>query len=131
MRFVAFTAGVLATTACNSPPPTSPPTPPTTVATHASGPPIASSAPPAGATVTIVGIARNVKGGAVVVGDDGYATRIDHLDEWPKNLVDRRVIAEGHRVRRNGPECASDPVLPCQGIVGEYWVLTDAKIRLE
>jgi hypothetical protein len=81
-------------------------------------------------TTTVIGVARDVKGGAAIVADDGTLTRIDGLDAWPKNLVDRRVIAEGVMKKHPGAACVNDP-LPCQGIGDDYWVLADAKFRLE
>jgi len=79
--------------------------------------------------VVVVGVARDVKGGAAIVADDGTMTRIDGYDSWPSSLVDQRVVAEGRLEIRQGPACASDPVLPCQGIVGAYRVLVGAKVR--
>ena len=111
---------------CATPPaPTSSPT----VAKVDEPPPVAASTETANTTV-VRGVARDVKGGAMIVGDDGKSTRIDGLDRWPTALEGKRVIAEGVMEKRSGPACVNDP-MPCQGIVGDYWVLADAKYRLE
>jgi hypothetical protein len=79
----------------------------------------------------VVGVAHDAKGGAILLGDDGTTTRIGGLDAWPPSLLHHRVVAEGHLEMLEGPACASDPVMPCQGIVGSYRALVDAKFRLE
>ena len=104
-------------------------TPPASTTEQILSPATAKSVSPALHSIT--GMARDVKGGAAVIDDQGHPTRIDGLDQWPKNLVDRRVVVEGRLKTLEGPECASDKVMPCQGIPGEYTVLTDATYRLE
>ncbi len=51
-------------------------------------------------TQEVVGTARNAKGGAVVVLDDGGVVYIQGLDAWPDELDGQVVIATGHMVEK-------------------------------
>lgn len=44
---------------------------------------------------TIEGWARDAKGGAVLLSDDGSTLYVAHLPAWPSELHGRRVIVEG------------------------------------
>ncbi len=44
---------------------------------------------------TIEGWARDAKGGALVLCDDGSTLYVAHLTAWPSELHGRRVIVEG------------------------------------
>jgi hypothetical protein len=51
-------------------------------------------------SVTVVGAARDAKGGAVVVADDGRVLYVDGLDSWPAAIGGQRVAVTGRVVER-------------------------------
>ncbi len=51
-------------------------------------------------SVTVVGAARDAKGGAVVFADDGRVLYVDGLDSWPAAIRGQRVAVTGRIVER-------------------------------
>jgi hypothetical protein len=51
-------------------------------------------------SATVVGAARDAKGGAVVVADDGRVLYVDGVDSWPAAISGRRVAVTGRIVER-------------------------------
>jgi len=99
-----------------------PPAPPPSAAPSASG--------PDGETVTLVGVARDAKAGAVVVGDRGEVVYLEGLASWPTDVAGRRVAASGLLVRMKH---IPDPVRQgeiAQGAWGEQLVLRVPKWQL-
>lgn len=81
-------------------------------------------------TQEVVGTARNAKGGAVVVGDDGLVVYVQGLDSWPDELDGQAVIATGHLIEKAYLPVATvdkDGAIS-QGTDGPglQWVLEDA-----
>ena len=81
-------------------------------------------------TQEVVGTARNAKGGAVVVSDDGRVVYVQGLDSWPDELDGQVVIARGHLVEKSYLPVATvdkDGAIS-QGTDGPglQWVLEDA-----
>ncbi len=56
---------------------------------------------------TVVGAARDAKGGAVVVADDGRVLYVEGLESWPAAIGGQRVAVTmnvlGASARRNDP----------------------------
>lgn len=65
-----------------------------------------------GKTTTLLGTARNAKGGAVVVRDDGGAVYVGGLEAWPAALDGQRVEVTGQLVRK---KLIPDPVVGPNG----------------
>jgi hypothetical protein len=80
---------------------------------------------------TLVGEARNVKGGSVVVAPDGERTWVELPGEWPPSVVGHRVVVEGQLERRKGVGKPRPGELAAQGIAGPYWALAKVKYRVE
>ena len=72
--------------------------------------PSANDAPvPQGRGVRLAGVARNAKGGAVLIADNRQAVYISGLDTWPAALLDQRVVVTGALAReRYLPEATQD-----------------------
>lgn len=82
--------------------------------------------------VVIRGTAENAKAGAVVVTDLDEAVYLQDLDEWPDDLLGKRVAAEGTlRRRRIYPQIEMDDGVPSQGMSGEPWVLEVERYSVE
>jgi hypothetical protein len=79
--------------------------------------------------VTLVGDARDAKGGAVVVEDGGRVVYVDGVDRWPEAVSGRRVAVTGVLVERKK---IPDPVVNdagehSAGALGEQWVIEGAR----
>ncbi len=80
-------------------------------------------------TQEVTGTARNAKGGAVVVQDDGRVVYVQALDSWPDDLDGQAVIATGHLVQKAYLPVAKvdeDGAISQGTSGGEQWVLEDA-----
>ena len=75
---------------------------------------------------TIVGIARDGKGGPAVI-VDGRPIYVPRLKAWPEGWVGEQVVVNGRiRTRQGLPEGTTD----MGGIVGPYQVIEHASWRL-
>lgn len=84
-------------------------------------------------SVTVVGAARDTKGGAVVVADDGRVLYVDGLDSWPAALGGQRVAVTGRVVERT---LAAGPLINeagehSAGATGAQTVIEAASWELE
>ncbi len=78
-------------------------------------------------TTTIVGTARNAKGGAVVLADDGEPVYVEGLDAWSGEVDGRRVRVTGLlRRKKLLPEPVLPPAPAVAGAEGEQVVLEKA-----
>ena len=80
-------------------------------------------------TDIVRGIARDAKGGAVVMTSSGSPVYIEHLDCWPGDLFGCEIEAKGKRVVK---KYIPDPVVDedgaiSQGAVGDQDVLENAR----
>ena len=48
-----------------------------------------------GQKVNLSGIAKDAKGGAVLITSEGHAIYIKGLDSWPSNILDKSISASG------------------------------------
>lgn len=78
---------------------------------------------------TVVGRARNGKGGPAVI-VNGRPIYIHQLREWPRELVGNRVAVTGRIEQRQGLPEPKPGELPLGGIVGPYQVVHDASWKL-
>lgn len=79
--------------------------------------------------VTVVGDARDAKGGAVVVVEDGRVIYVDGVDGWPAAVTGGRVAVTGVLVER---KMIPDPVTNdagehSAGALGNQWVIEGAR----
>lgn len=82
--------------------------------------------------VTIRGAAENAKAGAVIVTDLDEAVYLEDLEEWPDDLLGKRIVAEGIlRRRRIYPQIEIEDDVPSQGMSGEPWVLEFERYGVE
>jgi hypothetical protein len=81
--------------------------------------------------VTVEGAARNAKGGAVVVADDGRVLYVAGLESWPAELDGRRVAVTGRVESRPGsPEpLVDDAGQHSAGASGPQTVIVDPTWR--
>jgi hypothetical protein len=93
--------------------------------------PAQDAAEPPPIPTTLVGEARNMKGGSVVIAADGTKTWVELPEEWPPSVVGQRVVVEGQLERREGVRPARGGEQQVQGIVGPYWVLAKPRYRVE
>jgi hypothetical protein len=80
-------------------------------------------------TISVRGIARDAKGGAVVVTSSGSPVYIEHLDSWPDDVTGCEVEAKGKLVAK---KLIPDPVVDedgaiSQGAAGDQDVLENAR----
>jgi hypothetical protein len=81
--------------------------------------------------MTVIGRALNVKGGPIVLDENGTRTWVDLPGEWPPSVVGQRVVVEGQLEKRIGP-LPTDGTKPLvQAITGDYWILTKVRYRQE
>ena len=83
-----------------------------------------------GRKVELTGIARDAKGGAVLVTEKGEPIYIENLPSWPEDLFGKEVTMEGIIKEE---KFIPDPVIEeygaiSQGAIGIQLVLEDGKI---
>jgi len=82
----------------------------------------------------VTGTARDAKGGAVIVGDDGNVVYVEALDSWPDEVHGQRVVATGRLVDKQYlPEArvSKDGAISQGTSGGDQTVLENASWELE
>ena len=80
-------------------------------------------------TDIVRGIARDAKGGAVVITSSGSPVYIEHLDGWPGDVLGCEIEAKGKLVAKKyipDPFIDEDGAIS-QGAAGDQDVLEDAR----
>lgn len=72
--------------------------------------------PPKTARTTLLGLARDAKGGAVLVTDTGDPVYLEGLDAWPPELLGKRVRATGRLAQK---KYSPDPVVDKTGAISQ------------